>query len=245
MKKSVIALVCALCVGPGLNAHDAAAPAEFFPMKVGTYWVYEGTVSWHDPEKDAPATEKVSWRMTVDKVIHRDGLVATVVTGFPADLDWSGGTAEPKQWLILEDAKHQVHYVNLGPDFEFTKYEKGKQSFDKFLVEDTLLFEWPLKKGAKFCNAEEQNRDDMMYCWYVAKEERRKLDTVKGVSADERDVFELKYVSNPDDTSMELAPGIGLVSYQYHHHGSMADTELQLVEYHPATGNANGQGTKP
>ncbi len=244
MKKIVIALVCLLCVGIGLTARDTATPSEFFPMRVGTYWVYEGTVSWQGAEAERPTTEKVSWRMSVDKVIRRDGVVATVVTGFPADLDWSAGTAEPKPWLILEDQKHQVHYVNLGPEFEFSKYETGNQSFDRFLVEDTLLFEWPLKKGEKFCDAENKKRDDMMYCWFVAKEEKRKLSGVKGLSPEDRNVYELRYMTNPDHTIMEFVEGVGLVSYQYHHHGTVADTELRLVEFHPAS-SGNERGTKP
>jgi len=245
MKTIATALVCLLGVGAALNARDTAAPAEFFPMEVGTYWVYEGTVGYQDPEKEEPTTEKVSWRMTVEKVIRREGVMATVVTGFPGDLDWSGGTTEPKPWLILEDAKHQVHYVNMGPNFDLAKYEKGNESFDKFLVDDALLFEWPLKVGAKFCDAESKNRDDGMYCWQVTKEERKKLDKVNGVSPQERTVFELRYVTNPDDTSMELAQGIGILRYRYHHHGTVADTELQLVEFHPAGEKANEEGSKP
>ena len=244
MRRVVIVMACALCATAMMNARDTAPGTQFFPMKVGTYWVYEGTVSWQDPEKEEPTKESVTWRMTVDKVIQRDGLVATVVTGFPADLDWSAGTAAPKQWLILEDTKHQVHYVNLGPDFEFTKYEKGNESFDKFLVEDTLLFEWPLKVGAKFCVEEEKKREDMMYCWFVAKEEKRTLGSVKGVSPEEKEVYELRYVSNPDDTSMELVAGVGLVGYRYRHHGTVADTELRLMEFHPASESAKG-GTRP
>ncbi|HVM75851.1 MAG TPA: hypothetical protein VMT75_09430 [Candidatus Saccharimonadales bacterium] len=245
MKKIALALVCVLGMGTGPNAHDTAAPPEFFPMKVGTYWVYEGAVRYQDPEKEEATTEKVSWRMTVDKVIHREGLIATVVTGFPADLDWSAGTAQPKQWLILEDSKRKVHYVDLGPGFDLAKYEKGNATFDKFLVDDALLFEWPLKKGAKFCDEDSKKRDDNMYCWYVADEGKRKLDNVSGVPVEERAVFELRYVSNPDDTSMELVQGIGLISYRYHHHGTVADTELQLVEFHPASEGASNGGTKP
>jgi hypothetical protein len=243
MKKIVTGLVCVLCASVGLQAQDTPSPAEFFPMKVGTYWVYEGTVRYQDPEREEPTAEKVSWRMTVDKVMHREGLIAAVVTGFPADLDWSGGTAQPKQWLILEDAKQRVHYLDLGPGFDLAKYEKGNASFDKFLVDDSLLFEWPLKKGAKFGDAESKKRGDNMYCWYVANEEKKKLENVNGVSPGEKAVFELKYVSNPDDTSMELVKGIGLISYRYHHHGTVAETELQLVEFHP--GSESGVGTKP
>ena len=54
---------------------------------------------------------------------------------------------------------------------------------------------------------------------------------------DDQPVFQLQYLTLPDDTTMELVPGVGLVSYQYHHHGTVADTELQLVEFHPAPGS--------
>jgi hypothetical protein len=246
MKTLVLAIVCMVCGAVMLTARGSSAPAQFFPMKVGTYWVYEGSVSWYDFTKEQRATERVSWRMSVDRVIRKEGVVAAVVTGFPADLDWSGGEAEPKQWLFLEDAKHGVHYLEMGPDFDLAKYEKGNQSFDKFLVPDALLFEWPLKKGAKFCGDEDQKkREDNMYCWFVTRAEKRKLDNVKGAPAGEQEVFELKYMSNPDDTTMEWVAGIGLVAYQYHHHGSVADTELQLVEFHPVAESGEGSGTKP
>jgi len=245
MKALMLVMVCVLCVGSLVVAREDTAAVEFFPMKVGTYWVYEGTVRWYDFEKEQPATERVSWRMSVDKVLRKDGVVAAVVTGFPADLDWSGGAAQPKQWLFLEDAKHRMHYVDLGPSFDLSGYEKGDQKFDKFLVDDTWLLEWPMKTGAKFCDTENRKREDSMYCWFVAGQEKRKLDTVKGAPVEEQDVYQLRYMTNPDDTSMEWVAGVGLVRYQYHHHGSVADTELQLVEFHPGAARPDGQGTKP
>jgi len=244
MKIRFIAMVCVIAAGVALSAQDTQAPGGFFPLKVGTYWVYEGTVSWFDSEKEDAASEKVSWRMSVDRVFRKDGILAAVVTGFPRDLDWSAGKADPKPWLFLEDAKHQVHYVDMGPDFDVSKYEKGNASFEKFLVDDTLLFQWPLKNGAKFCDEEGKNRDDMMYCWFVADVKKKKLQNINGAPANAVDVFELRYVSNPDDTTMELVPGVGMISYRYHHHGTVADTNLQLVEFHPAEG-AETQGTKP
>jgi hypothetical protein len=244
MNLRVIAMLWVLLTGVVVTAQDATAPSGFFPFKAGAYWVYEGTVSWFDTEKEDAVTEKVSWRMTVDKVIRKEGVVAAIVTGFPEDLDWSTGSAEPRPWLFLEDSKHQVHYIDMGPNFDLSKYEKGDASFDKFLVDDTLLFQWPLKKGAKFCDEEGKNRDDMMYCWFVSDAKKKKLETVNGAPAREVEVFELRYVSNPDDTTMEFVPNIGMISYRYHHHGTVADTELQLVEFHPAD-DVEKQGAKP
>jgi len=232
-------LFCAMLSAQKPTPADAN---EFFPFSVGTYWVYKGTVRWDDPEEEKPGSAEVTWKMTVQRVIRKKGVVAAVVTGFPADLDWSAGTTEPKPWLILETEKHQVYYLNLGPDFDLAKLNGDDQVFDKFLVVDNLLFEWPLKQDAKFCDDDAKKRDDGMYCWVVARAKKEKLESIKGAPTEEQSVFQMEYRTLPDDTTIELAPGVGLVSYQYHHHGTVADTELLLAEFHPAPANADAQG---
>jgi len=42
----------------------------------------------------------------------------------------------------------------------------------------------------------------------------------------------LEYWSNPDNAQFAFVPGVGITKYAYHHHGTVADTELQLVEFH-------------
>ncbi len=245
MKRLTLAVLLCMVGVSLLYAERPATPSEFFPMNAGTYWVYKGSVGWYDFENDKPATGEVTWKMSVVKVIRRKGLAAAIVNGFPADLDWSAGSTEPKPWLIIEDEKHQVYYENLGPDFDLSKFDSGDAVFDKFLVEDNFFFQWPLHKGAKFCDAVSKKREDNMYCWVVAEEETKKLGAVKGASNEEQTVYHMQYLSLPDDTKMELVPGLGLLSYQYHHHGSVADTSLQLVEFHPAPAGSEEQGSKP
>jgi hypothetical protein len=243
-KFSLMALLSVVAVSL-MNAQKPASPREFFPMTPGTYWVYKGTVRWDEPESDKPGSAEVTWKMQVDKVIRKKGVVAAIVTGFPADLDWSAGATEPKPWLILEDEKHKVYYENLGPDFDLSKIEAGDQALDKFLVADNFFFQWPLSNGAKFCDAEAKNREDNVYCWVVAGATMKKLDTVKGAPGEEVAVYRMEYRSLPDDTAMELVPGLGVLSYAYHHHGSVADTELRLVEFHPAPESSDVEGPKP
>ena len=245
MKRLALAVLLSLIALSLLHAGKPAKPGEFFPLSVGTYWVYKGSVGWYDFENDKPASEEVSWKMSVVKVIRRKGIVAGIVIGFPADLDWSAGSTEPKPWLILEDEKHQVYYENLGPDFDLSKFDAPDVVFDKFLVEDNFFFQWPLHKGAKFCDAESKKREDNMYCWVVAEEETKKLNEVKGAPTEEQTVYRIRYLSQPDETEMELVPGLGLLSYEYHHHGSVADTSLRLVEFHPAAESSEGPGPKP
>lgn len=245
MKNLFYAMALCLISIAGLHAQKPASPNEFFPLRVGTYWIYKGTVRWDEPEGERPGSAEVTWKMSVERVFHKPGLVAAIVTGFPADLDWSGGTSEPKPWLFIEDSKHRVFYENLGPDYDLSKLTGDDHVFDKFMVDDNIFFQWPLQQGAKFCDAEAKKREDSMYCWFVAEVTTKKLRGVNGATPDNQPVFQLQYLTLPDDTTMELVPGVGLVSYQYHHHGTVADTELQLVEFHPAQEAANVQGSKP
>jgi hypothetical protein len=246
MKKTIYAvLTCVVfCAWASAQKSPPADSGEFFPFNVGTYWVYKGTVHWDEPEGEKPGSADVTWKMTVERVIRKKGIVAAVVTGFPADLDWSAGTTEPKPWLIVETDKHRIYYENLGPDFDLAKFNGDDHVFDKFLVVDNLFFEWPLKQDAKFCDDEAKKRDDGMYCWVVGQSRKKKLEAVAGATSDEQSVFQMQYRTLPDDTTVELVPGLGLLSYQYHHHGTVADTELQLVEFHPVPASAEAPGAQ-
>jgi len=215
------------------------------PMTPGTYWVYKGSVRWYDFEHHRPTTKTVSIKMTVQKVIDRPDFTAVVISGFPGDLDWSEGEWSAAPWLLIETNRHQVFLEGLDLDVDVSKLESDSTSFQKYMTEDSLIFQWPLKKGQKFCDAESKQRPDDRYCWVIATHSQKNLGAVKGIRAQLRDVFLLQNVTNPDDTQMELSPGIGFVSYQYHHHGSIADTRMSLVEFHPVAGPSPKNGVKP
>jgi hypothetical protein len=245
MSRLLIALALSISAWASVCAQEQHGPEEFFPMSVGTYWLYEGTVSWADSASDEPVKQQISWKMSVNKVIRRNDLVAAIVTGFPADLDFSAGAAVPLPWLILQDAKHNFFHVNLGPNYDLTKFDAPDPSFTNFMDTDALLFQWPLRKGAKFCDDEAKAREDNMYCWVVSQETTKPEISIKGAPRGKLQVFVLQYRSLPDDTTMELVPGLGLLSYEYHHHGTVADTELRLVEFHRASNPSPTSGSQP
>jgi hypothetical protein len=219
--------------GPSANVHSAAADELFMPLTQGTYWVYGGTVEWSDSDTEKPVTTNVALTTKVEKVYQKPDFTLAVISGFPSDLDWATGQVEPKPSLLIETKKHEIFLDPLPPDFDYAKLEKDEGSLDKLLSEDNLLFRWPLKKGMKFGDAESVKRDDDEYCWVVAEEGRKNLSDIKGLGSRPADIFLLRYATNPDDTEMQLSPGIGVVSYEYHHHGTVADTSLSLVEFHP------------
>ena len=209
-------------------------PDFFFPLTPGTWWLYRGTVTWSDQQTEKEAHANVTLKMTVEKVIQKPEFTIAILSGFPRDLDWATGEAAAMPWLLIETKRHEIFLNSLPPDFDYAKLEKDSVSLDKLLAEDNLLFRWPLKKGMKFGDAESVRRDDDHYCWVVNTQETKSLTDIKGLSSRSAEVFLLQYITNPDDTEMEISPGIGILSYQYHHHGTVAETTLTLVEFHLA-----------
>ena len=81
-------------------------------------------------------------------------------------------------------------------------------------------------------------RDDDMYCWAVNSVESVSLTNVKGLAPKRYEVYEIDYRTNPDDITLQLLPGVGVIRYQYHHHGTVAETDVKLVAFHTgAAGN--------
>ncbi len=214
------------------------------PLTPGTYWVYRGTVDWTDPQTDKTSQNDVTLKMTVQRVIQKPEFTIAVLSGFPRDLDWANAEVAPMPWLLIETARHEIYLDSLPPDFDYAKLEQNAAALEKLLSEDNLLFRWPLKKGLKFGDAESLRREDGHYCWVVTGQQEKDLRGIQGLSPHAAEVFVLRYATNPDDTEYELSPGIGILSYQYHHHGTVADTSLTLVEFHlpqksPAAPGAN------
>jgi hypothetical protein len=223
-----------LLLSAAASGQSEPSQDRFLPLTPGTYWRYEGTVTWYDADQDKAISAPVSWKMIVEQVAHTPELTAAVISGFPGDLNWSAGDVFPKPTLLVETAQHQVFLSALmSPNIHLPEEKSEADFFKKFMEEDNLLFQWPLHKGQKFCDAEMKQRSDNHYCWFIAAQSRRHLNSVKGIAARVSDVFLLQFVTNPDDEEIELAPGIGIVQYEYHHHGTVADTSLKLVEFHP------------
>lgn len=223
------------------KANPESQPELFFPLVPGTWWLYRGTVTWTDQQTEKEAQADVTLKMSVDKVIQKPEATIAILSGFPRDLDWAAGEVAAMPWLLIETKRHEIFLNALPPDFDYAKLEKDASALDKLLAEDNLLFRWPLKQGMKFGDGESVRRADGLYCWVVASQQTKKPGEIKGVASRPAEISVLRYTTNPDDTEMELSPGIGILSYQYHHHGTVADTSLTLVEFHsaqPATSGA-------
>lgn len=242
---TVAAMLSLISLTSNFNLQHQPPTESSFPLQPGTVWVYRGIVRWYDFQSQKTVGAHVTCRVEVLRMIHREGLVAAVVRGFPADFDWSEGETVQRDWLFIKTARDEWHWFG-GEDVEknLRRLEDSSDSLEGMLTVDDLLMKLPLRKGMKFCDAESKVRPDDHYCWVVASVRAVDINNIKGVDAGRRNSFLLQYVTNPDDTEFEFVPGIGFTSYRYHHHGSVADTEMNLVEFLPSKNEQTDAGLK-
>lgn len=218
---------------PHLASQESEAP--FFPLKPGTSWVYEGTVQWSAGGERA-ASKKIRYSMKVSKVVERDNLRAAVVSGYPADLDWSEGDRTALVSVIVETKDGR--YYHIAPeqtDSALKRLADLSDKLDGLLLDDDWFLEKGLVAGKKYCDAESRARDDDMYCWVVDSVESSEFFGVQGIPQTKLKALNLAFRTNPDDMELKFVPGIGIMEYAYHHHGTIAETELRLVEFHRAS----------
>jgi hypothetical protein len=212
-----------------------------FPLIPGTKWIYRGFVRSHDHDSSAGKVTPITWTMAVVHEFERGGVSAAVVKGFPADLDWSDGHTEPQLSILIgtQDARFYVNTLSAA-GVTMDQIEDEKFSLRDLVKSDDGFLQLPLVEGKRFfCDQGAENRQDSEYCWVTGPPHAVELNHVTGVAPGARTAYEVEFATNPDDTEFEFVDGVGITSYQYHHHGTIAETELRLIEFHPASESAS------
>jgi len=243
--KRLLPMFLIICLVPELNPFPQRETADSFPLNEGTTWVYRGIVRWYDMEAQKTVGATVTSRSEVVRVIRRNNLVAAVIKGFPPDLDWSEGPAPRGDWLIVRTSTNELYLFGAEEvEQKLKRLENSDDSLSGMLTVDDLFLKLPPRKGMKFCDTEAKARTDDHYCWVVASTREVNPSNVKGLKPGKRTAFLLQFVTNPDDTELEFVPGIGFISYRYHHHGTVADTEMSLVEFRSQVSPRSSSGVK-
>jgi len=208
---------------------QAKTRPEQFPLAKGSYWVYEGEGKRYEAGQGPKVlTEKITWRMEVVDRIERKGIVAAVVRGYP-----DGGPEELQVLLVIGGREF---YRLAAEESILKRLRDSNDALVDLVREDQIELSLPLVPGKRFCEASEITRPDGYYCWVVEKKTKEKLTNVRGIACDNRDVYQIAFRTLPDHIVVKFTPEIGIVSYQYVHHGTVIQDDMKLVEFHDAAG---------
>ncbi len=211
---------------------SASPSAALFPFEKGRYWLYDGKVAYSEGEK-VKEKKITGWRSEVVAVVEGKGYRAALLKGSPADLAWYEEGAGRGDVVIVVTGKGEFHEVRGGGDLpaRFAALKPGAALAEDFIDQETMLFRHPAREGDRCGDPEAVGRGPR-YCWVVDSVAAGRLEpVVKGVPEDQEfERISLGYATSPDLTRVDVATGLGVVFYQYTHHGTRAECELRLVE---------------
>jgi len=231
-------ILCLFALVFGLSpllADDKAAP--WWPLSKGTFWVYEGDVSWVDKD---PATgqnqvnnKHLTWRSEVVDVVEKRG--AVLLHGFPTDLAWYKSDTKPSDTLILQ----------VGPDY----YRVRNKPLEVFQMikggypdppnghpdpnTAELFLPTPLALGKQFGMGDTIiELFSSRYCSLVENVAPFDLRTVKNApKLDHPLSYGITFHTTPDNDEVDFVPGLGITYYYYLHHGTTMEVSIRLLEF--------------
>ena len=213
---------------------DAATPP--FPLAVGARWVYQGTVKWTAPNSSQLRTNTVTWTLEVLEKTVRGHVTGWRLRGVPTDLAWYEAGKKPAEGVLLQvgPAKFYLLDAEDGPRI-WNRLEDSRDELSGLdIAEPALQLELPLRDGLVFGETSQLCRLDRSYCWHVTA--GGTLDwPVAGLpdAAAPRPLYEMAYQSLPDTTTVWFCNGAGIVRFRCRHHGTPAEADVRLVEFHP------------
>jgi hypothetical protein len=210
---------------------DTAAVLLQFPLNKGATWTYEGEAAWTTVNTQKVRSGRVRNVMEVLEFIPGDSGFAVVVRGFPMDLAWyEPGKGNSISVLVCKRGRLYQ---------ESSRSRKGASAKARQLLADRSyptpdlepFLDLPLRAGKVWGRA--QGRDDSMYGWVVDGTEPQPFSAPGVARGTAFPAYTATFRTNPDQRTLEFAPGIGLTAFAYEHHGAVARTRVRLVTYRP------------
>jgi hypothetical protein len=228
----VAQLALGVLVAVVLAAATATAPAvgdrAVFPFVKGTTWTYAGTVKWTN-DRNQRRSGTVRWTSEVVDAFDDGDVAAALLKGGVWDLAWWEPGARAGSYVLLRVGTRYYRVCRDPETVFFALKGSGRKALPPNLGEKPW-FEAPLKPGRLYRPKDVAPRDDTMYGWLIASTSPVNVAVTGMESA--RSAYVLSYRTLPDEETLTLVPGVGITSFAYVHHGTIAEADVHLVAYH-------------
>ena len=181
------------------------------PLAPGAVWVYD-VVKRSEPN-GTPNEERAEVRMEVlDVATSPEATVFRVRGSFDGSVE---------EWLVarLPDGYYQLPIGLL----------EQREDLDAAAIRaaGALWVPTPLVPGYRVHDA------DTVYYTEVGAGEELSLGGVEGAPTPQGRAFTLTYRTSPDHTITTIVPGLGVVAYEYAHHGTVDEVSVALKSFTP------------
>jgi len=258
-KEVIVTIVCAVCVAVTavvsaviarqsvttyqyqvkcVPSFENVAATDYFPLQPGNRWVYEGTAR-NDTEQGTVVKRKVRVVMRVVDVTRSGSALLFTMEGHPSDAAWALKATDASEdvvevrpstygYLVVANKVFRIPQERLGDVRR--AIEDGGFLKPGLISQNDLEFEFPLFTGQVFGTPHQMARSDRSYAWHVTDitpyypPGRQKGKVARGG-------LRLVYVTRPDRTEALFVPYVGLASFSYNHHGTIAQVDIHLHDY--------------
>ena len=212
-----LAVLVAVVLAAATGATPAGGDGEIFPFVKGTTWTYAGTVKWTDVR--TPRSGSVRWTSKVRDAFNEGDIAAALLEGGVWDVAWWSPDARAESYVLLRVGTRYYLVRHDAKTLFAAVKASGRNALPPDLA-DELWFDASLKPGALYRPSDVAPRDDTLYGWSVA-----------GAAAT-RSAYVLSYRTLPDEETLTIVPGVGITSFAYVHHGTIAEADVHLVAFH-------------
>jgi hypothetical protein len=202
-------------------------------LKPGNYWVYKGTVAWSCSAAGHPdhvCRKPIFWKSEILEQQARGSLKAYLVNGSFDDLPWYTPGKKPDRYLWVVYANR--FYTLRADDDLARRLHDPQDSLLSLLEKEQPVLQFPLQTGRcteELKPEEPRQRNDLMYCWHVVKQQAAKIRRSNGRS-NRQAVWTAMYQTGPDDERLKFVPGMGFISFDYNHHGTASEAHVHLAK---------------
>jgi hypothetical protein len=226
--------ICAAFFAAALPAF-AEESNDVFPLATGNSWIYRGETSWTEGDSSkAPVkikTATLTWKMEVVAVAHGANVEAALIKGMPQDLSWYETGKSRGDYLIFCEDKTKFYSLDGEEALRaFSELQKTSALPVDIKEHAELFLDFPLTTGKGFA-AESPGLEPGWHSWGVEADSAFNASEIKGAPRHKKfRAVSLHYGTAPDHQNVRFVPGLGIVGYEYGHHGTVAKTDLHLIE---------------
>jgi hypothetical protein len=258
----VVLLVLVFAFFPGISTLRSPSQQELIPLTAGTYWIYKRTDRECAGEGLVDEISMVHKLTVVDTLLQDRTKVALVEDRNL--LEHLRRKRINDRGTVLEqhdESKHSPAVYTISLVFDSKRYYElildpssetpeqkplgAWEALKKEVVaghriaepdESELVMKLPADIGSSWAGPE--GRADGWYSWRVEK--IAKVQEAAGNIAQfslpaGTTEYSLAYRSCPGHELRDFVPGIGVTSFEYHHHGTLSEISDRLLEFHSGT----------
>ena len=211
------------------TSQSAQASQAALPLDSGRTWEYLGSARWTGLDQRVD-TATIRWTMQILTTRGGLGLRGALVRGWIQELAWYQPGQTPGYSILLARGRRLYHVSASDSASALLTLERAVEPGAPPPQGWELIVDSTLAVGHLYGQtAERGDRPDTFYAWYVESSEAIRPPPGWSVVSPTVMQWRLVYRTAPDHQVLDVVPGLGITHYGYGHHGTVADSDVQLV----------------